>query len=183
MLKVDIRLIAATNKNLAEMIKQGKVREDLYFRLNVFPINLPALRERKEDIALIANYFLASLPRPAKLSTMALQSLIGYAWPGNVRELRNILEQASILTENGIIERQHLPALFKNDSGSNLNLNDDLPLDDRLNLLERELIIEALRKSGGVQVKAANLLGINQRSLWHRIKKLEINVNSIRNLQ
>jgi transcriptional regulator with PAS, ATPase and Fis domain len=183
MLKVDIRLIAATNKNLAEMIKQGKFREDLYFRLNVFPINLPALRERKEDIALIANYFLASLPRPAKLSTMALQSLIGYSWPGNVRELRNILEQASILTENGIIERQHLPALFKNDSESNINLNDDLPLDDRLNLLEKELIIDALRKSGGVQVKAANLLGINQRSLWHRIKKLGIDVNSIRNLQ
>jgi transcriptional regulator with PAS, ATPase and Fis domain len=183
MLKVDIRLIAATNKNLPEMIKEGKFREDLYFRLNVFPINLPALRERKEDIALIANYFLSSLPRRAKLSTAALQSLIGYAWPGNVRELQNILEQASILTENGIIELQHIPALFRKDSENNMQLNDDLPLDDRMNLLEKELIIEALIKSNGVQVKAANLLGINQRSLWHRIKKMEIDVDSIRNLQ
>ena len=116
-IQVDIRFIAATNKNLPEMIKNGKFREDLYFRLNVFSISLPALRERKEDIPLIANYFLESLPKPAKLSTSALQELIGYSWPGNVRELRNILEQASILSENGIIELHHLPeALFKQNS-------------------------------------------------------------------
>jgi transcriptional regulator with PAS, ATPase and Fis domain len=182
-IKVDIRFIAATNKNLPEMIKKGTFREDLYFRLNVFPIFLPALRERKEDILLIANYFLESLPGPAKLSTSALQELIGYSWPGNIRELKNVLEQASILSENGVIEMQHLPALLKNSSNVVNNLNDDMALDDRLELIEKEIITETLRKTGGIQVKAANILGINQRSLWHRIKKLQINVDSIRNLQ
>ncbi|MFA5196742.1 MAG: sigma 54-interacting transcriptional regulator, partial [Bacteroidales bacterium] len=95
-IRVDIRLIAATNKNLLEMIKEGRFRDDLYFRLNVFSISLPALRDRKEDIIPIANYFLESLPRKVKISTSALQELIGYNWPGNIRELRNVLEQASI---------------------------------------------------------------------------------------
>ncbi|MBN1363955.1 MAG: sigma-54-dependent Fis family transcriptional regulator [Syntrophaceae bacterium] len=182
-IKVDIRFIAATNKDLPEMIKNGKFREDLYFRLNVFSINLPALRERKEDIALLADYFLSSLPQTAKLSTSALQALIGYSWPGNVRELRNVLEQASILSEKGIIEPQHLPVLFGQDSTNKIDLNDDVPLDDRLNLMEKEIIMEALRKSGGIQVKAAGILGINQRSLWHRVKKLKIDVGTIKNLQ
>jgi len=123
------------------------------------------------------------LPGPAKLSTSALQELIGYSWPGNIRELKNVLEQASILSENGVIEMQHLPALLKNSSNVVNNLNDDMALDDRLELIEKEIITETLRKTGGIQVKAANILGINQRSLWHRIKKLQINVDSIRNLQ
>ena len=164
------------------MIKNGKFREDLYFRLNVFPISLPALRERKEDIIPIANYFLESLPKPAKLSTSALQELIGYSWPGNVRELRNILEQASILSENGIIELHNLPALLKQ-SLPNMALGNDMALDAKLNLMEKEIIIEALRKTRGIQVKAANILGINQRSLWHRIKKFDIDINTFRNLQ
>ena len=182
-IKVDIRFIVATNKKLPEMIKNGIFREDLYFRLNVFPINIPALRERKEDIILIANYFLAPSPNPAKLSTSALQVLIGYSWPGNVRELKNILEHASILSEKGVIESHHLPTIFSQEASNTSNLNDDIPLDDKLNLMEKEIIMEALRKSGGIQVKAANILGINQRSLWHRIKKLQIDVNSLRNLQ
>jgi transcriptional regulator with PAS, ATPase and Fis domain len=164
------------------MIKNGTFREDLYFRLNVFPIFLPALRERKEDILLIANYFLESLPKPAKLSTTSLQELIGYNWPGNVRELKNVLEQASILSENGIIELHHLPALLKNTTNA-VNESDDITLDHRLELIEKEIITETLRQTGGIQVKAANILGINQRSLWHRIKKLQIDVDSIRNLQ
>ncbi|MCX5849008.1 MAG: sigma-54 dependent transcriptional regulator [Deltaproteobacteria bacterium] len=184
LIRVDIRFIAATNKNLPEMIKNGTFREDLYFRLNVFPISLPALRERKEDIFPIANYFLDSMTKPAKLSTSALQELIGYSWPGNIRELRNVLEQASILSENGIIELQHLPALLKKNSLNIVNnISDDMALEAKLELMEKEIIIDALRKTGGIQVKAADILGINQRSLWHRIKKLQIDVNSIRNLQ
>jgi len=182
-LKVDVRLIAATNKNLPQMIKEGKFREDLFFRLNVFPVNLPPLRERKEDIALLADYFLSQLPNPTTLSTPVLQALIGYSWPGNVRELKNILEQASILSDNGIIEMCHLPALFRNDIGNRLNISADLSLDEKLNLMEKELIIDALRKTGGIQVKAADILGINQRSLWHRIKKLQIDIGTIKNLQ
>ena len=185
LIRVDIRLIAATNKNLPEMIKKGTFREDLYFRLNVFSICLPALRERKEDIPLISNYFLESLPKPAKLSTSALQELIGYSWPGNIRELRNILEQASILSENGIIELYHLPeTLLKQNSRSLANnLSDDMALDAKLELVEKEIIIAALRKTRGIQVKAADILGINQRSLWHRIKKYNIEINTFRNLQ
>ena len=184
LIRVDIRVIAATNKNLPAMIKNGTFREDLYFRLNVFSISLPALRERKEDIPLISNCFLESLPKPAKLSTSALQELIGYSWPGNVRELRNILEQSSILSENGIIELHHLPeALFKQNSQNEVNLSDDMALDAKLELMEKEIIIAALRKTRGIQVKAADVLGINQRSLWHRIKKYSIEINTFRNLQ
>lgn len=181
-IKVDIRFIAATNKNIPEMIKNGKFREDLYFRLNVFPINIPALRERKEDIILIANYFLESLPGMPRLSNSALQKIIGYSWPGNVRELKNVLEHASILSEKGIIDTQHLPALAGKDM-PDVNLDAGMSIDDRLNLLEKEIIIEALKKTGGIQVKAAGILRINQRSLWHRIKKLQIDVESIKNLQ
>jgi transcriptional regulator with PAS, ATPase and Fis domain len=185
LIRVDIRFIAATNKNLSEMIKKGTFREDLYFRLNVFSISLPALRERKEDIFPIANYFLESLPKPAKLSTSTLQELIGYSWPGNVRELRNILEQASILSEKGVIELHHLPEAMLKQNSRNIvnNLNDDIALDAKLELMEKEIIIAALRKTSGIQVKAANILGINQRSLWHRIKKLHIDINTFRNLQ
>lgn len=181
-IKVDIRFIAATNKNIPEMIKNGKFREDLYFRLNVFPINIPPLRERKEDIILIANYFLESLPGMPRLSNSSLQKIIGYSWPGNVRELKNVLEHASILSEKGIIDTQHLPALAGKDM-PDVNLDAGMSIDDRLNLLEKEIIIEALKKTGGIQVKAAGILRINQRSLWHRIKKLQIDVESIKNLQ
>ena len=183
LIRVDIRVIAATNKNLPEMIKKGTFREDLYFRLNVFTISLPALRDRKEDIFPIANYFLESLPKPTKLSTSTLQELIGYSWPGNVRDLRNVLEQASILSENGIIELQHLPALFKQNSPKIEALGNDMALDAKLELMEKEIIIAALRKTSGIQVKAANILGINQRSLWHRIKKFHIDINTFKNIQ
>jgi transcriptional regulator with PAS, ATPase and Fis domain len=184
-IKVDVRLLAATNKNLPEMIRKGSFREDLYFRLNVFPIHLPPLRERKEDIALLADYFLSSLPGTvhSSLSASVLQALIGYHWPGNVRELKNIIEQASILSENGVIETNHLPSQFRNNEAAPMNIGSDISLDEKLNRFEKELIIDALRKTGGVQVKAADLLGINQRSLWHRIKKLQIDISTIKNLQ
>jgi transcriptional regulator with GAF, ATPase, and Fis domain len=182
-IKVDIRFIAATNKNLPEMIRDGKFRDDLYFRLNVFPINIPALRDRKEDIILMANYFLESLSSQAKISNSALQKIFDYSWPGNVRELKNVLEHASILSEKSVIELKHLtPTLAGKDFSEINSKNNNAPLDDQLNLMEKEIIIEALRKTGGVQVQAAGILGINQRSLWHRIKKLQIDVDMIKNL-
>ncbi len=182
---VNVRFIAATNKDLPQLIKDKLFREDLFFRLNVFSILLPPLRERQEDISILANHFLEHSPKPAKLSTSALQILIGYSWPGNIRELKNVLEQASILSENGIIEDHHLPDFIWKKSMliSGGNNGDNIPLDSRLNLLEKELIIGALRTSAGVQVKAASLLGINQRSLWHRIKKHTIDVNAVKKLQ
>jgi len=184
MIKVDIRFIAATNKNLQDMIKHGSFREDLYFRLNVFSINIPPLRERKEDIILLANHFMKSLPVKLRLSNSALKGIIDYSWPGNVRELKNVLEQASILNEDGIIKPQHMPAIAEKSLPCIDNADDGtMPLDEKLSLMEKEMILEALRKAGGIQVKAAGILGINQRSLWHRIKKLQIDVNGIKNLQ
>jgi len=183
-IKVNIRFLAATNKNLPEMIKQGKFRDDLYFRLNVFPINIPALRDRKEDIILLANHFLKCQGSEARISNATLQKIISYSWPGNVRELKNVMEHTAILCEDDAIDPKHLPAsmLDLKDFSPVSSHDTDMPIDDKLNLMEREIIIEALRKTGGVQVKAANMLGINQRSLWHRIKKLQIDVNTIKNL-
>ena len=184
MIKVDIRFIAATNKNLQDMIKHGSFREDLYFRLNVFSINIPPLRERKEDIILLANHFMKSLPVKLRLSNSALKGIIDYSWPGNVRELKNVLEQASILNEDGIIKPHHMPVLAEKSFQEMAGTDDGtMHLDEKLNLMEKEMIMEALRKAGGIQVKAAGILGINQRSLWHRIKKLQIDVNGIKNLQ
>jgi transcriptional regulator with PAS, ATPase and Fis domain len=183
-IRVDVRFIAATNKNLPQLIKEGKFREDLYFRLNVFSISLPPLRERREDISLLASYFLEKSPKPAKLSAAALQVLIGYNWSGNVRELKNIIERASIMSEDGLIDIHHLPENIRKGTEKMVSsINDDLPLDERMKIIEKEMIINALKESGGVQVKAAGLLGINQRSLWHRIKKFEIDVGTIKNLQ
>ncbi|MEE9912500.1 MAG: sigma-54 dependent transcriptional regulator [Deltaproteobacteria bacterium] len=183
--KVDVRFIAATNKNLLQLIKDGKFREDLYFRLNVFSMILPPLRDRREDISMLAGYFLENSAKPSKLSTAALQVLIGYNWSGNVRELKNVIERASIMSEDGIIDVPHLPESIRQGINRDLpspSLNDHLPLDESIDLLEKEMIIAALKESGGVQVKAASLLGINQRSLWHRIKKHEIEVGSFKNL-
>jgi transcriptional regulator with PAS, ATPase and Fis domain len=184
-IKIDVRFIAATNKNLQKMIKDGLFREDLYFRINVFAVSLPPLRDRQEDISSIANYFLESLQKKSKLSTSALQILIGYVWPGNIRELRNVLEQAAILSENGIIELHHLPDILLKQNTMNVSTkdNDKIALDEKLKFVEKEIIINALRKAGGIQVKAADMLGINQRSLWHRIKKLNIDIAVVKNLQ
>jgi len=181
---VDIRVIAATNKDLLQLIKEGKFREDLYFRLNVFSILLPPLRERREDISILADYFLKNSPKPAKLSTAALQVLIGHNWSGNIRELKNVLERASIMSEEGVIDAVHLPEEIRQGiSVSASSSRQNLPLDDRINLMEKEMIISALKETSGVQVKAAGILGINQRSLWHRIKKHEIDVDMFKNLQ
>jgi len=181
---VDIRVIAATNKDLLQLIKEGKFREDLYFRLNVFSILLPPLRDRREDISILADHFLKNSPKQAKLSTPALQVLIGHNWTGNIRELKNVLERASIMSEDGVIDACHLPEEIR--QGVNVvasSSKENLPLDERMNLMEKEMIISALKETSGIQVKAAGILGINQRSLWHRIKKHEIDVDMFKNLQ
>lgn len=184
-IRVDVRFIAATNKNLSKMIKEGFFREDLYFRLNVFSILLPALRERMEDIPLLANYFLSSFKKKITLSPQVLQLFIGYSWPGNVRELKNVLEQASVLADKDVIEPHHLPDIINRQGLMVManNLNGEIALDDKLMIMEKEMIVNALKMTRGIQIKAANLLGINQRSLWHRIKKLNIDIDRVRNLQ
>jgi len=181
--RVDVRFIAASNKDLLQLIKGGTFREDLYFRLNVFSITLPPLRERREDIAILSAYFLEHSPKRAQLSTAALQVLIGYNWSGNIRELKNTMERASILSEDGIIDVRHLPENIRHGGGQLVSMpKDRLPLNEQIDLIEKEMIIGALKETGGVQVKAAGILGINQRSLWHRIKKHEIDVEVFKSL-
>ncbi len=180
-IKVDVRFIAATNKDLEAMVRAGTFREDLFYRLNVFSILLPPLRERPEDIPLLAEHFLAAAPRRAALSPAALDILLGYAWPGNVRELQNTLVRAAVVCD-GVIEPAHLPPVLTGGlPPGHPAFSPETGLDERLREMEKGLIIEALRRSGGVQVKAAKALGLSERSLWHRVKKYRIDVASLKN--
>jgi transcriptional regulator with PAS, ATPase and Fis domain len=185
-IRVDVRIIASTNKNLEKMVQEGSFREDLFYRLNVFTLHLPPLRERREDIPVLVDYFLKSLSKNVEISSVALQMLMGFGWPGNIRELKNTIESAAVITEKGFIEPAQLPAKITS-SLSQPPGDGELPashsLDDRLREMERSMIMEALRKTGGIQSRASELLGINQRSLWHRIKKLNIDVKRIKNYE
>jgi len=175
--QVDVRLICATNKNLPQMVAEGTFREDLYYRINVFALQLPALRERKEDIPLLVDDFLSRTTPEVSISSPALQMMIGYAWPGNVRELQNTVERAAVLSQGQEIVVNHLPEsitqLFQNAFIENED-DKDLSIDDKLKEIEKGMIIDALKKTKGIQIRAAELMGINQRSLWHRIKKYQI---------
>ena len=186
-IKVDVRIIASTNKNLEKMVQEGTFREDLFYRLNVFTLHLPPLRERKEDIPLLVDYFLQNAPKKVDISSVALQMLLAYAWPGNIRELQNTIESASVIAENGYIEPPQLPGkitgAFNNPNNNDFKMPANIPLDERLREIEKSMIIEALRRTGGVQIRATELLGINQRSLWHRIKKHNIDVKGIKNTE
>jgi transcriptional regulator with PAS, ATPase and Fis domain len=108
-IKVDVRFIASTNQNLEKLVQEGKFREDLYYRLNVFTLHLPPLRERKEDIPLLVEYFLHHLQKKVEISSVALQMIMAYTWPGNIRELKNVIESAAVIAENGFIEPAQLP--------------------------------------------------------------------------
>jgi transcriptional regulator with GAF, ATPase, and Fis domain len=187
-IKIDVRIIAASNKNLMKMVEEGRFREDLYYRLNVVSLNLPSLRNRKEDIPLLAEYFLGKTSNSANLSPAASEVLLSYSWPGNVRELQNTLERAAVMAEDVILPA-HLPLqitgrLLPGSRGKQeLSEEEMSSIDDRLREMERGMIIEALKKAGGVQVKAAQLLGISPRSLLHRVKKHSIDTGALKKLQ
>ncbi|MBI3706458.1 MAG: sigma-54-dependent Fis family transcriptional regulator [Proteobacteria bacterium] len=179
---VDVRIIAATNKDLLEAVRQKAFRDDLYYRLNVFPIRLPPLRQRIEDIPLLADHFGRQVAaemgkRFAGFSEAALQAMTAYAWPGNIRELQNCVERAIIVARQDRIDVVDLPHyLFERPSGPEANGGLPAKLDAEIERVERDYLIEALRRAGGVQVKAAELLGISERSFWHRVKKYGINI-------
>jgi transcriptional regulator with PAS, ATPase and Fis domain len=184
-LQIDVRFIVATNKNLQDMVKAGTFREDLFYRINVFALHLPKLCERREDIPALVEHFLGSAEKAAQVSPQTMQLLLVYSWPGNVRELQNVIERAAVIAE-GIIEPAHLPSYLRNEMkvpGTSEKPENSISLDDRLAQIEKGMIIEAMTRAGGVQIRAAQLLGINQRSLWHRIKKHNIDVPSIKKLQ
>lgn len=183
-IKVDVRIVAATNKNLDELVRKGQFREDLYYRINVISLYLPPLRERSEDIPLLAKHFLQKRLEEEKRPTIefgkeALELLSRYSWPGNVRELENFVEQAFIWSQHATeITPEHLPTSIKSDSRST-SLRDDtlagrMSLEKAVMEFEREIILDALKRTNYVQTHAANLLGISRRMLKYRMDTLGI---------
>ncbi len=187
-IQVDIRVVAATNRNPMEAIKENKLREDLYYRLNVFRIDLPPLRTRKTDIEKLATHFLAR--RSVSISTNAINALLSYEWPGNVRELENVLERAAIISGNQTIMPHHLPAEIVN-NGANTGLNigtntieaaqssnqavsNSLALPKAVETLEKRLILDALSATNGNKSRASKLLEISERSLWYKLEQYQL---------
>jgi len=176
-IKANVRIIVATHKNLENQIKEGEFREDLYYRINVFPIFLPPLRERKDDIMLLADHFLQEYSaengeRITRISTPAIEMLTRYHWPGNIRELENCLERAVLLCEDDVIRSEHLPPslqmIRKDDTSVKTSFTEIIANK------ERELIVDALKKCGGRQRRAAQELGLTERILGYKIKKYGI---------
>ena len=175
-LKCNVRIISATNINLTTAIKQKRFREDLYYRLNVITIDIPPLRERKEDIALLVSHFLKIYQEKNNkaidgISEDVLDILTDYAWPGNVRELKNVIERAVVLTQGRVISQDDLPEnIFKNRSEDRkLTIPFGMPLRE----IEKKLIIETLKRTKGDKEIAANLLGITPRTIYRKMNSLE----------
>ncbi len=176
-LKADVRIIAATNKDLEKALKDGTFREDLYYRLNVFPIYLPPLRERKTDILLLAEHFIAQYAGEhqkeiKRITTPAIDMLMAYHWPGNVRELENWIESAVLMSEDKVIHSYHFPPTLQTAEASGTLIQ--TPLSIALAKYEREMIIDALKSARGNMAKAARLLSTTERIIGYRIKKLNI---------
>jgi DNA-binding NtrC family response regulator len=174
---VDVRVITATHKRLSSLIEEGLFREDLYFRINVFPLNCPALSERREDIPLIAQSFIrrnavSSGKKILGLTPEALDALMDYSWPGNVRELRNAIEYAFVVCQSGGIDVHHLPHNIV-DGGLDQQMVCEL---DPEYVKGREEMIDVLRRAGGNQSKAAKMLGVSRVTIWKRMKKFGIDI-------
>ena len=189
-IKVDVRVIAATNRNLEKEVDEGEFREDLYYRLNVMPIVMPALRDRREDIPQLANFLVSKIAkqqgRKLEITDSAIRILMQHDWPGNVRELENCLERAAIMCENGLIDRDVMgltgleDKIMSSFSRSTVNpvSHSEIDIEDP-DLDERERVIAALEQAGWVQAKAARLLGMTPRQIAYRIQTLNINVRKI----
>jgi two-component system response regulator PilR (NtrC family) len=183
-LTADIRVIAATNQDLSKAVAEGRFREDLFYRINVIPIALPPLRDRREDIPLLAEHFLAKYGEQMEkaitaVSREAMDLLLKYDWPGNIRELENALERAVALEGTPSILPDSLPATVRGDSPRATAVAEALPesgfdLEAHVQEIERGYIAEALKKAGGVQVKAADLLGMSFRSFRYYVKKYNL---------
>ena len=179
-LRAESRTIAATNRNLAEAIAAGEFREDLFYRLNVFSIELPPLRERKEDIPALVETFCRQQALRLKrqisgLSQRALEAMMAYDWPGNVREVQNVIERAAIVTDSGEIGPEHLPAAMESTRPAHISLPDkDIDFDEEMERFERQLILHAYEKSDKVKARTAKMLGIDRNRLRYKLKKYGI---------
>ncbi len=178
MSKIDVRIIAATNRGLGDLVEQGKFRQDLYYRLRVIEIELPPLRERLEDIPLLVEHFLKILGRARNqnfsVSPRALSALIGYSWPGNVRELQNALESAVALNRSGVIMPEDLPPKLRAGSPTGRRpeeLYADLP---SLAELERKYVAHVLKVTGDNRARSAEILGIDRKTLYRLAEKFKL---------
>lgn len=177
--KVDVRLIAATSRNLEELVSGGNFREDLYYRLNVVPVFLPPLRERREDVPVLVEYFLKKYNeenhKSVKISADVLRLFIDYEWPGNVRELENTIERVVVMARGKVVTINDLPLSIKEQSLKNkytVNSKDALP--STIEDIEKAKIIDALKSTGWVQAKAARMLGITARQIGYKMNKYNI---------
>jgi transcriptional regulator with PAS, ATPase and Fis domain len=180
-IKCDVRILAATNKDLDQLVEKGNFREDLYYRLRVIPIEIPPLRDRRSDIPLLVHHFLDIMKRAKKkkikgISKDAMKSLLNYDWPGNVRELENIVERMVILTEDDHLTLDDLPEKVAQTSSPDATIQTVIPdegfsLSNAINEYEKQLIINALEKSDWVKNRAAKLLKMNRTTLVEKIKK------------
>jgi len=186
-IKVDVRILCATNIDLRKAVKQGKFREDLFYRLNVVSIHTPPLRKHKEDIPLLVNHFLKKINEKfnrsiRKLTPAALDALIQYDWPGNVRELEHTLEQAAILCDDDVIGLHDLPGHFQFYTSQIEKRNEHSSIKELANQaaenLERQLIVESLEKFDWNRTKTAQHLGITRRTLFNKMKKYSISKDS-----
>ena len=181
-IKSDVRIVAATNSNLEEMVQQSRFRDDLYFRLNVFPIYIPSLRMRKTDIILLADHFLEKYKKEhgkdiKRITTPAIDMMMEYHWPGNVRELENCIERAVILCNEGAIHSYHLPATLQTGSKSKTL---PLSLEDSVAHLEKEILMDSLKNTKGNIHAAAKLIGITVRKFSYKAAKYSINYKDYR---
>ena len=175
--RIDVRVLAATNRNLETLMREGRFREDLYYRLNVFPIHVPPLRERRTDIPMLADHFVAKYSQSNKkpvvrISTPAIDMLMSYHWPGNVRELENCIERAVLLSVDGVIHGNHLPPSLQTAEASGTLPSG--PLEAKLASFERELIVDALKSSNGNMAKAARVLGLTERMMGLRVGRYKV---------
>ncbi len=186
-IKVDVRVVAATNSDLEELIQERRFRQDLFYRLNVIKIELPSLRERKEDIPLLVKHFLDIYSQEnnkeiENVTPDVMEILIGYDWPGNIRELENLIERAVVLTKSKLITRDNLPPFLVSGPDKGLALtpaNQDLNLKENLKAIQKKAILRALKQSNGIQKKAASLLGVKATTLNEMIKRLKIDISEI----
>lgn len=176
LIKVNVRIVAATNRNLQSALDEGRLRQDLYYRLSVVQLEVPPLRERREDIPRLANHFLRrvsdQLRRPLRLTDAALERLLEYDWPGNVRELENAVERVAVLKTDAVIDADDFAFLSPPRTGAELGLNE-------LDLAEREKIVEALRQARGNKTEAARRLGIERKSLYRKARRLGIDLEKV----
>jgi len=180
-IKVDVRIIAATNRNLEEMMKNGKFRHDLYYRLNVIPLEVPPLRERKDDIPLLITHFLTKFNQQFNknieiIEDDALQALQNYSWPGNIRELENLIERAVVLNKTGRLTLKDFPPyIVQQESQFEIELDPNRSLTEIVDMYEKQIILKALRENNFNKLRTAEKLGIHRSTFMSKLKKYNIN--------